>query len=65
MKDAKNNKEKASIGGLQSETGEFRKERNKNISANKGQATGMCAIKMGNYTFLKNRQGPKNKINIP
>ena len=35
------------------------------VIISKGQATGMCAIKMGNYTFLKNRQGPKNKINIP
>ena len=25
----------------------------------KGQATGMCAIKMGNYTFLKTAKGPK------
>ena len=23
----------------------------------KGQATGMCAIKMGNYTFLKTAKG--------
>ena len=30
------------------------------VIISKGQATGMCAIKMGNYTFLKTaRGGPK------
>ena len=44
---------KPSIGGLQSETGEFIRKRIIYQINRKGQAREMCAIKMGNYTFLK------------
>ena len=48
-----NDDELRSIGGLQSETGEFIRKKINNKINRKGQAREMCAIKMGNYTFLK------------